>query len=151
MWPEFCYVIGTWFACAVASERAAEVISDSKLTAPFRTRIGKLAFPTPPPERLPHRIFCGITKWFNDLLSCGWCTSAWTSAAFSLFLPGSHLSLMGGEVAPLFHYIVKIPFLFGMANLWHAVFRLVERGRVFTLDVRHEMIQSTSEDDDGSV
>lgn len=146
-------MIGIWFACAVAAERAAEIITDSKITAPFRNGVGKLAFPVVPYKWRAARVMGWATKWVHNLITCSWCTSAWTSALFSLFLPGSHFSLMDGEIAPAYHYIVKIPFLFGMANFWHAVFRLVERGRVFTVDLRHEFIQSQNNDgdDDGSV
>ena len=142
-------MIGTWFACTVASERAAEIITDSELFAPFRAIIGKLAIPkdiTRVSGAWYAKCFRRVMVFFYKLITCGWCTSAWTSLFFSLFLPGAYLSLIDCEPVELYAYLVMVPCLFGLANFWHAIFRLVHRGRVFTVDVKHEIVIAESDE-----
>ena len=137
---EILGVIGAWFACAVASERAAEVITTSKLFAPFRNWLAKVSLI--PQKYVDTRIghgqyilisaACRPFKFLSDLTSCGWCTSAWTSFVCAWFIPCMH-RFFGSSIAD--NIIIQSLALFGFANLWHAVFRLVHRGRVVALDV----------------
>jgi len=140
MWSDLCSIIGMWVACAIAAERTAEIIADSKLFAPFRNAIGRIALPSIPYDHKAAKIGGGVVLWFFSLITCGWCTSVWTSAFFSLFLPGSHWSIVSGELWPIETYIVKIFCLVGLANFWHAVFRIVHRGRQRVIDIRHEIV-----------
>jgi hypothetical protein len=130
-------IIGSWLICTVAAERTAELITTSVIFAPFRQFIARMSlmdeeyahvmWPTNKTIRGIIKITC---RWLSDLISCGWCTSFWTSSFFSAFLPGDYLSLNAGDNA-----VVKAIALWGFANLYHSVFRLVHNGRVAAIDI----------------
>ena len=122
--------IGAWLLCLIAAERTAELVVTSKFFAPFRNLIAKIAVWHLGTPRcvIIRRPF----KFLSDLISCGWCTSAWTSLLFSMFLPGQKL-LVGISYD---NAVVKWFALFGLANLFHSCFELVHRGRVSAIDLK---------------
>jgi hypothetical protein len=148
---EIISVVGAWLICTIAAERAAEAITVSVVFAPLRQAIAKLALielyrkinPDDVWMSSENSIYRGrifsvikmVGRWASDLISCGWCTSFWTSFFFSLFLPGERMSFdAGGNI------IVKAIALWGLANFYHAVFRLLHNGRVAAVDVNLRLI-----------
>ena len=146
MWESICGTVGAWLIATLAAERSAEVIVDSEFFAPFRAWLARnsivnLDDPTGP--RYPkwcRRIFLFLSK----LTSCGWCTSMWTSILFAWCLPGGYFHIAAGD-----NIFIKILALFGLANAWHAIFRLIHRGRVTAIDLTVDLRPEDS--DDGSV
>ena len=132
-------IIGAWLICAVASERATEAITTSLFFAPLRQFLGRAAIADQLTDKYEEifisRIFVKAAKWSSDLVSCGWCTSFWTSLFFSLFLPGGYFSLIAAD-----NIIVKTIALWGFANLWHSIFRLIHNGRVAAIDINLKII-----------
>lgn len=141
---EIVSIIGIWLICAIASERAAEAITTSEFFSPMRQFIARTAlidqkWVTWP--RIRYKLLASIFRWLSDLVSCGWCTSLWTSLLFSLFLPGKYLSFDASD-----NLFVKAIALWGFANLYHSVFRLLHNGRVLAVDVNLRLI-----DDSGGI
>jgi hypothetical protein len=141
---EIISIIGAWLICIIASERSAEAITASEFFSPMRQFIARTAlidqkWVTWPPVR--YKLLASIFKWLSDLVSCGWCTSLWTSLLFSLFLPGRYLLFDASD-----NLFVKAIALWGFANLYHSVFRLLHNGRVMAIDVNLRLI-----DDSGGI
>jgi hypothetical protein len=148
---EIISIIGAWLICTIASERAAEAITVSVFFAPLRQVVAKLALielyrkinPDDVWMSSENSVYRGrvfsvakiIGRWASDLVSCGWCTSFWTSFFFSLFLPGKYISFDAGD-----NIVVKAIALWGFANLFHAVFRLVHNGRVAAVDINLHLV-----------
>lgn len=134
-------VVGAWLICTIAAERAAEAVTTSVLFAPFRQFVARVALAdqqsdiTWPSEGFLHNLIKTIFRWLSDLISCGWCTSFWTSSFFSIFLPGDYLSINAGD-----NILVKAIALWGFANTFHSVFRLLHNGRVAAVDVNLHMV-----------
>ncbi|MFA5767131.1 MAG: hypothetical protein WC919_04365 [Candidatus Paceibacterota bacterium] len=144
-------IIGSWLVCAIAAERAAEAITVSVVFAPLRQMLAKLALiqlyhKTNPDDTWmssENTVYRGwifslikmVGRWSSDLVSCGWCTSFWTSAFFSIFLPGGYIVCDAGD-----NIVVKAIALWGLANLYHAIFRLIHNGRVAAVDVNLRLI-----------
>ena len=128
-------IIGVWFICAVAAERAAEAITTSVFFSPLRQYLARVAISDGTEPR--STIWKSICRWLSELVSCGWCTSFWTSLFFSFFLPGGYISLNGAD-----NLIVKVVALWGFANSFHSVFRLVHNGRVEAVDLNVRLINS---------
>ena len=131
-------IIGAWLLCAVAAERVAELVVDSKLLAPVRNMVALLAvwrldIPKYAPVRKPF-------KFMSDLVSCGWCTSAWTALLFSMFLPGENQFF----AIAYDNVVVKWFALFGFANLFHALFRLVHHGDKYLVGFQSHVTHSNS-------
>ena len=130
--------------CIVAVERSAELLTTSKFFAPLRNSLAKFALCDLYGLRCKRsdglfRIICWIqclSKFGFAVISCGWCTSMWTSILFVWCLPGEYFDLSAtGNV------LVKVLALFGFANLWHAVFRIIHRGRVAGLDISLRLLE----------
>jgi hypothetical protein len=141
-------IIGSWLICVIAAERAAEAITVAVIFSPIRQFLTKSALmdlyevdgSTWPDIIYKGSIYAlakGICRWLSDLVSCGWCTSLWTSLFFSLFLPGKYLSFDASD-----NLLIKTIALWGLANFWHAVFRLVHNGRVAAVDVNLNITDS---------
>ena len=133
---EIISIVGSWLICAVAAERAAEAITTSVFFSPLRQFLAKVTLWELPvgtdydPNTDILRAIKGISRWLSELVSCGWCTSFWTSLLCALTLPGRYTSLAAGD-----NILIKIVALWGFANLWHAVFRLIHNGRVAAVDL----------------
>jgi hypothetical protein len=147
---EIISIIGAWLICAIAAERAAEAITTSVFFSPLRQFLARISLletyrqvdGTWPSVKYRGWMFSltkTIGRWLSDLVSCGWCTSLWTSLFFSCFLPGKCLSYEAGD-----NLIVKTIALWGLANFYHAVFRLLHNGRVAAVDINLRIIDSES-------
>jgi len=148
---EIISIVGTWLICCIAAERAAEAITVSVFFSPLRQVLAKLALVELYRKNNPSDVWMSddntvyrgriysfikvVGRWSSDLVSCGWCTSFWTSAFFSIFLPGKYVSFDAGD-----NIIVKAIALWGLANLYHSVFRLVHNGRVAAVDVNLRLV-----------
>ena len=145
---EIISVIGTWLICAVAAERAAEAITVSVFFSPLRQFLARTAL-IDQQEITWSSIWCrfigGICRWLSDLVSCGWCTSLWTSLFFALFLSGKYASFEAGD-----NLLVKTIALWGFANLYHTVFRLLHNGRVAAIDVNLRLIDEDVDSSGGT-
>lgn len=125
--------IAAWLIVVLAAERLAEIIVDSKLLAGFRAAVARWAFAD------------GARQWrskFSDLVACGFCTSGWTSLLFATTLPGGWFEWHAAG-----NLFVKWFAVYGLANFWHTIFRLVYRGRVQTIDVSHTVTVNESVDE----
>ena len=157
-------VIGSWLICVIAAERLAELITTAKVFAPMRSFLASMAmYPQQYKTKLrecasSNAIWgefgasayatyslliavCKPFKFLSDLTSCGWCTSAWTSFVVAWFLPHEH-SFIGQTVST--NIIIQALGVFGLANLYHAVFRIVHRGRVGALDLTVRLVEQDS-------
>jgi hypothetical protein len=140
---EIISIIGSWLICTIASERAAEAITTSVFFSPMRQFLARTALMDSDVYNYKaYSVIKLIGRWASDLVSCGWCTSLWTSLFFSFFLPGEYISSDAGN-----NIIVKVIALWGFANLYHAVFRLVHNGRVAAVDINLKIIDSESNGD----
>lgn len=128
----FDYII-SWLLCIVAVERSAELLTVSKFFAPLRNILAKFALCDL--HNIRYGCFQLLAKFGFAVISCGWCTSMWTSILFVWCLPGEYFSLVAVD-----NVLVKVLALFGFANLWHAVFRIIHRGRVAGLDVNLRLL-----------
>lgn len=128
--------IASWLVAVLAAERLAEIIVDSKLLGGFRSAVARWSYAD------------GAGQWrskFSDLVTCGFCTSGWTSLLFATTLPGAWF-----EWSTLGNLFAKWFAVYGLANFWHTIFRLMYRGRVQTVDVSHTLTlnESSVEDSD---
>jgi len=114
-------VIGSWFIITLAVERTTEIIHTSKLFHPLRNYFATLAL-----DDIDRPIVKPIANFVFSIVSCGWCLSVWVSLFFCIFLPSG-----SGFV------FVRWFGLVGTSNLWHAIFRIIHLGRVFTVDIKH--------------
>lgn len=131
-------IIGTWLICMAATERAAEAITASEIFAPTRAFLARTALLNQRSvEKQPFglNLICAVCGWLSQLVSCGWCTSFWSSLFFSFFLPGQYLSSDAGN-----NILVKAIALWGFANLYHPVFKLIHDGRMTTIIVGKKTI-----------
>ena len=127
--PENVYlIIGSWIIVILATERTTEIIVDSKFFFPFRNWIAKHALS----EGTYHNKSKLLFVFLYNMTSCAWCLSVWASMFFCWFLPGEYF-----HVAASNNILVKWLALVGVTNFWHAIFRLVFRGRVITVDIKH--------------
>lgn len=130
---EIISIVGSWLICAVAAERSAEALTTSVFFSPLRQFLARASLTES--NNVIFKITRFIAKWLSDLVSCGWCTSLWTSLFFSFFLPGDYLLIGAGN-----NILVKIIALWGFANLYHSVFRLVHNGRVSAVDINLKIV-----------
>jgi hypothetical protein len=148
-------IIGSWLICTIAAERAAEAITTSVLFSPLRQFLARTALSdlysgdlTSGEMIYKGRLFSvirAICRWLSDLVSCGWCTSAWTSIFFSVFLPGGYISTNAGD-----NILVKAIALWGIANLYHSIFRLLHNGRVVAVDLNLRLVESDVDNSGGT-
>ena len=131
-------VIGGWIITTLAIERTTEIINDSKFFFPLKQWLGRVALDENTPRTISKLLFAFI----HSIVSCSWCLSVWVSMFFCWFLPGGYFCL----VAP-HNILVKWLALVGASNLWHAIFRLIFRGRVITVDIKHTIEMGGDEDE----
>ena len=128
-------VIGSWIIIVLAAERTTEIINDSKFFFPLRNWITI--------RSISGTWFRSLFLFMNDVVTCAWCLSVWVSMFFCWFLPGGYFELLAPD-----NILVKCIALVGASNLWHAIFRLVHRGRVITIDIKHTVVNGLEEEDD---
>jgi hypothetical protein len=137
---EIVSIVGIWLICTIAAERSAEAITTSVLFSPMRQFFAKTALldqQEAAESSLKRKIVAGFCRWLSELISCGWCTSCWTSFFFSFFLPGRYFCLNASG-----NILVKTIALWGLANFYHSVFRLLHNGRVAAIDINLRIIDS---------
>ena len=149
MWYSILEIAFAWLLCAAAAERVAEILADGKIFDWWREALGRWAFPIPLDwdenvawvDARP-RYVQFISRKVHDLFTCGWCLSVWACIAASWFLPGQWWGFV-----PYDNIVIKIFGLVFLANLLHAIFRLVHRGRVRTYDLEIRLDKKDREDD----
>lgn len=138
--PQDLYLIlSSWLLVILATERTTEIIHHSKIFFPLRQWLGVRALAKTP--RTPVKLLF-MFGW--GVVDCGWCLSVWVSFFFALFLPGECFQPIATG-----NLLVKWLAVVGLANLWHAIFQLVYRGRVLTVDITHNFGADYDDDDDG--
>ena len=158
-------VVGSWLICIIAAERSAELITTAKVFAPlrnflayvalypqhFKTELRKCASSNDVFGQFGANAYatyyflivcCKPFKFLSDIASCSWCTSAWTSFVAAWFLPHEH-SFFGTVVYT--NIVIQALGVFGLANLWHSVFRIVHRGRAGALDLTVRFADDTQQ------
>lgn len=123
MWETICNLILSLLICGIAVERITEVIHAGEIFSPLRLWLGAQAFKNP---IKPSKFWV----WIQKLLTCAYCLSHWVAALLVWVLPGNYF-----ELELLNNAFVKWMALVGVANLYHAAFNLVHRGRVLTVDM----------------
>lgn len=132
MWCSILEVIGIYLCCTIAAERITEVISSGEIFSPFRAWLANKAYSDG----------IKINKeyvFLHKMITCGYCLSHWTSLLFVFVLPGDYFSIL---------MLAKWFALVGLSNLYHSIYELIRRGRVFTADIK--LINTTEylEEDD---
>ena len=126
------WIAGVIF-CAFAVERITEIINDSKLFAPLRLWLGKLALretPSTLPNLLPFYPDYMIVRFVHGIISCSWCLSVWVSLLLCWAVPGEYFRIDFFD-----NILVKWFVVVGLSNASHDMFTLLYRGRVRTIDL----------------
>lgn len=109
---------------ALATERAVELIVDSKIFDGPRNYIRRWALPD-----VPYSSTYGRLKLMLDyLVHCGYCVSVWVGGFFALFAPSIFSNTF-------INWLVLLLVLHGLSNLYHVIFQLIYKGRIWTFDV----------------
>jgi len=104
-----------------AVEAVTEIIVDSQISQPFRDWWKEITYPADVPRE--NQCVQKLLVWFDNLISCGYCTSVWVAMFFALFAPSI--------VSPsFFNWLIFVFALHRFANWSHVAFELFKRGRV---------------------
>lgn len=122
----------------IAVEATTEIITSSKLVGPLQNKWKRWTYPVHTPPR--SGIIRSLMVFVDDLWSCGYCTSVWVSAFFSLFAPHIFSNIF-------INWLVSVFVLHRLANWLHVVYELLRRGRVNSLDV----VLRVTESEDGTI
>ena len=114
-----------WIILIIATERAVELIIESKIFEPLRVVIKRWAYPDIPPEDNWVQHFRVMLDY---LLNCGYCLSVWVGAIFAMVTPSVFES-------GIVNWAVSTLVLHGGSNFYHVIYELVRRGRVKTFDI----------------
>ncbi len=119
-----------WIMLIIATERAVELVIDSKIFEPIRVVIKRWAYPdTPPNDNLMQH----FRVMLDYLLNCGYCLSVWVGAIFALIAPSVFES-------SVINWAVSTLVLHGASNYYHVIYELVRRGRVKTHDINLNIV-----------
>lgn len=67
-----------------ATEALVEILVDSDITAPYRKKFKQYVYPFEPRQ---DTYYTNILVFIDKLISCGYCSSVWVAAYFSLLMP----------------------------------------------------------------
>lgn len=124
-----------WLMLIIATERAVELVIESKIFEPLRILIKRWAYPDIPPADNIRQHFRVMVDY---LINCGYCLSVWIGAIFATFAPPVFESYV-------VNWIVSTLVLHGGSNIYHVIYELLRRGRVKTYDVNLNVQISDSE------
>lgn len=120
MW-DIVQAIAAWLMVTIATERITEILIHGDVFFSLRAFIGSL-YVSKSSSKL---------RWLlYKITTCAWCCSVWISLCCVPTLPGKLFDVSAAD-----NLIIKWFALVGMSNLWHAIFRLIFRGRVHTYEV----------------
>lgn len=111
---------------AIASEAIAEIITSSELTDPFRRKWKKWTYREDKPPT--NNYFQYFKVFIDKLVSCGYCTSVWTSAFVAIWSP-TFLQI------PIINWLVMTLVIHRLSNWVHVLYELIRKGRVKTHDL----------------
>ncbi len=110
----------------IATERATELLVESKIFEPIRLMIKRWAYPL---DQMPSESYYQYFKVMLDYLStCGYCVSVWVGFFFALFSP------MMFKIWIINWFVMGL-FLHGASNMYHVLYELLRRGRVHSYDI----------------
>ena len=139
-------IIVQYLLLGLASEALAELIVDSEFSAKFRKPWKKWAYPVDRPPS--NSIFQRFKVFVDELWSCGYCTSVWTSGFLALFVSLDGPRTLTG--IPIINWVVATLVIHRLANWIHITFQLVKQGRVRTYDLLlKSSVAEDLEPDDG--
>ena len=118
----------------IVTERATEIIVDSKLFEPIREGIKNRVYTDPPK---PDSILQRAKIMLDYLVNCGYCVSVWVGGLVSALMIGYSLPEFIARffLFDFLNWLIYAVFLHGMANLYHILYELMKRGRVHTYDI----------------
>ena len=117
---------------AIAVERLTEIITSSDISSMlFKDRLRLLLYSIQKETWLR-----SFLVFVDKLTSCGYCCSVWVSAGVS-FIP---------EARVFDNFILNVMLLHGLSNLYHVLYELVRRGRVYSYDINLKQEESYNAD-----
>ena len=141
---QLLFVIVQYILLGLASEALAELIVDSKFSAKFfRDPWKKWTYPIDKPP--PDTYFQRFKVFVDELWSCGYCTSVWTSGFLALFVSLDGPRALVNNV--LVCWLISTLIIHRISNWTHAIFEIVRRGRVRT----HDLLVRVSEQEDAGI
>ena len=113
---------------AIAVERITEIITSSDIASMvFKDRLKNLLY-----SIQTETWFRSFLVFADKLTSCGYCCSVWVSFGVSLF-----------EEARFFdNLLLNVMLLHGFSNLYHVLYELIRRGRVYSYDINLKQEES---------
>lgn len=138
------------FIAIVVTERITEIIVDSEIFNPLRNIVKRWAYPIdePPKETLLQQFKIKI----DYLINCGYCASVWVGHIVALLLLNNSEILVLFCNSKLLNFFMYGFFIHGMSNVIHNIFKLIQRGRVITFDVLHNVnITNTNQNKEAGV
>lgn len=134
---ELWVLIGYYLIAVIATEAITEILVASELPPllALKALIGKVAYQQYDVQ-LWRRLLWPATVlalFLNKLLSCGWCCSVWVAILAAITLDAYGL-VVWAKSQPLL-VLVNAAFIHRLANLYHAGFELLRRGRARAIDL----------------
>lgn len=127
-----------WIMLIIATERATELIVESKIFEPIRLRVKRWVYHNDAPP--PDTFFQHLKVMLDYLLHCGYCVSVWMGGLFALFTER--------YFEPVYlNWFISALFLHGMSNIYHVVYELIRKGRIKTHDVMLKVIADEASSD----
>lgn len=130
----------------LATERATELITSSKIFEPLRLFVKRTAYPLDGRPDLstswlePRRLKAHFWITLDYLLSCGYCVSVWVGMFFAMFSDVYFDNIF-------VNWLVTSLCLHGAANWCHVIYELIRRGRVRTIDVMFRIVEGEQNDE----
>ncbi len=125
---------------ALVTEAITEILVDAKITDGFRALIFNKAYPV---SQIPKPGPAGWV-WFNNLITCGYCTSVWVAMPWALVVPWLYhppINLATGYSYSdelkgcIVNWMLNVMILHRLSNWLHVLFMLLKKGRIKTYDV----------------
>jgi hypothetical protein len=126
------------FLLAIAVEAVTEILTSSEITKPIRSvwRNWTYSVHRPPTDSIAQ--YAKI--WVDKLITCGYCTSVWVSGFFAIWSPKFDF----GNTFINWLFVAFV--LHRLSNWVHVLYKLVENGRVRTIDLEVK-IQDNRDDE----
>ncbi len=115
-------------------EAVTEILVAAKITDGFRNFIFSKAHPNFDKEDAELTTGPWLWRFFNDLLSCGYCTSVWVSFGAAILSPRWFL-VQTPFIGWMVNWLVMVFVLHRISNWLHVAFSIIKKGRVKTYDI----------------
>lgn len=126
VYPEMIESVIIILLLVIASEAVAEIITSSELTDPWRGAWKKWTYNEDNPPKDTY--FQHFKVFVDKLVSCGYCTSVWTSGFFAIWAPAVF------DIS-IINWLVATFVIHRLSNWLHVLYELIRKGRVKTHDM----------------